>query len=112
MEFENQPAWSESFDRFYGYFAECFKREGTRRCAAVYWRGLLTEVERKNCWQLAEQMGEADPQPMQRLLYEAQWDEALMCQKLRGVVISQLGYAPGVGVIDESGFVLQDTLAV
>jgi len=83
MEFENQPAWSESFDRFYGYFAECFKREGTRRCAAVYWRGLLTEVERKNCWQLAEQMGEADPQPMQRLLYEAQWDEALMCQKLR-----------------------------
>jgi len=50
-------------------------------------------------------MGFDDPQAMQRLLYEAQWDDRAVRRKLREVTVTELGYQPGVGVIDESGFV-------
>ncbi len=62
-------------------------------------------MRRKNCWQIAEVMGFDDPQAMQRLLYEAQWDDSAVRRKLREVTVTELGYQPGVGVIDESGFV-------
>ena len=105
MEVNNEGAWVESFESFCAHFGECFKRETTRECAKEYIRGLLADIQRKNCWQLAEWMGQTDPQSMQRLLYEAQWDENLACQRLRALVIARLGYEQGVGVIDESGFV-------
>jgi SRSO17 transposase len=47
----------------------------------------------------------AAPQAMQRLLYQAHWDSDLACRLLRRKVVARLGYAPGVGVIDESAFV-------
>ena len=40
-----------------------------------YLLGLLGRVERKNNgWQLAEAIGETDPQGVQRLLNSAKWD--------------------------------------
>jgi SRSO17 transposase len=42
---------------------------------------------------------------MQRLLYGADWDENGICQALRAQSGRQLGWEPGIGVIDESGFV-------
>ncbi|WP_405110248.1 hypothetical protein OG559_30075 [Micromonospora sp. NBC_01405] len=35
--------------------------------------GLLSGLERKTCWSLAEQAGHADPQAMQRLPRTAVW---------------------------------------
>jgi hypothetical protein len=35
---------------------------------------LLAPVARKSCWQMAEVVGEDDPQSMQRLLYSARWE--------------------------------------
>jgi SRSO17 transposase len=74
MQLNMRRAWSSSFEEFWRDFAKCFKREEARQAAEKYVRGLLAEVERKNCWQLAEIMKESDPQAMQRLLYQAQWD--------------------------------------
>jgi hypothetical protein len=45
-------------------------RERARR----YLVSLLGRVERKNGWQLAEAIGEHDPQGVQRLLNSARWD--------------------------------------
>jgi hypothetical protein len=36
--------------------------------------GLLSTVERKTCWSLAEQAGYRNPAPLQRLLRTAVWD--------------------------------------
>src|SRR5579871_721446 len=105
MELDNQKAWASSFQEFWSDFSLCFKREEVRAAAQKYVRGLLAEAECKNCWGLAEIMQESDPQAMQRLLYQAHWDADALCKILRGKVIARLGYAPGVGVIDESGFV-------
>ena len=45
-----------------------------RRRALEYLRGLLSPVERKNGWQLAEQAGDATPDGVQRLLSTYRWD--------------------------------------
>jgi hypothetical protein len=79
MELVEQPsgspdAWDEAFAAFHARFAPFFYRREVRERSARYLRGLLGPVERKNGWQLAEAVGEADPQGMQRLLYAARWD--------------------------------------
>ena len=43
-----------------------------------YLRGLLSPVERKNGWQLAEQAGDATPYGVQRLLSSYRWDADLV----------------------------------
>ncbi len=67
-------AWDEAFAAFHARFAPFFYRREVRERSARYLRGLLGPVERKNGWQLAEAVGEADPQGIQRLLDAAHWD--------------------------------------
>ena len=75
-----------------------------RRRALAYLRGLLSPVERKNGWQLAEQAGDATPDGVQRLLYNYWWDADLVRDDLRYYVVDHLGDADGVLVVDEKGF--------
>jgi len=105
MQLDDKTAWSSAFKDFWQDFSKYFKREEARGVAEKYVRGLLAEVERKNCWGLAEIMQENDPQAMQRLLFQAQLNPDLVCKLLRANVIARLGYPGGVGVIDESAFV-------
>jgi SRSO17 transposase len=105
MELTNGNTWQVAFDAFFAPFGKFFKRSESRTSAAQYIRGLLAEVKRKNCWQLAEVMGEAHPDGLQRLLYGADWEADAVGQHLRTVVKERMGYTPGIGVIDESGFV-------
>src|SRR5690348_4632722 len=62
--------WDEIQERIGPRFARSEQRQRVRR----YVGGLLSPVERKNGWQLAEQAGEARPYGMQRLLAGAKWD--------------------------------------
>lgn len=105
MNLTDGDAWQTSFTAFMAPFGRFFKRAESRESAAYYVRGLLADVKRKNCWQLAEKMGEAHPDGLQHLLYGADWDADAVCKQLRAMVAAQMGYMPGIGVIDESGFV-------
>ena len=105
MEIETTSAWSESFATYFSPFASHFMRSETRESAQLYMRGLLADVRRKNGWQLAEKLGLADPHSLQRVLNEAKWDADGVCQTMRRMVINEIGYEPGIGVLDESGFV-------
>ena len=68
-------------------------------------QGILSSVERKNGWQLAEQAREATPYGMQRLLSRAVWDTHGVRDDLRRYVLEQLGTdANAIAVLDESGF--------
>lgn len=104
MDIENPHAWSEAFERFFVPFKDRFRRSETRNSVQGYVRGLLAEVKRKNSWQLAEAIGLENPHSLQRVLNEAQWDADAVCQRLRQVIIDQMGDQAGIGVIDESGF--------
>ena len=76
-----------------------------RRRALAYLRGLLSQVERKNSWWLAEQAGEVTPDGMQRLLNGSGWDADGVRDDLRDDVVEQLGNSGVVLVLDETGFV-------
>src|ERR1700730_9227429 len=102
MELTSGAAWQEAFETFWAPFGHFFKRSESRTSAKQYVRGLLADVTRKNCWQLAEAMGEAHPDGMEYLLYGADWEENALCQQLRVVVKGEMGYEPGIGVVDES----------
>lgn len=82
-----------------------FRRAEARTRAGRFLQGLLAPVERKNGWQMAEELGERGPRGVQRLLGEADWDEEAVRDALRAYVIEHLGENGGILVVDETGFV-------
>src|SRR2546421_1143809 len=82
-----------------------FGRAEVRKRVGRYLHRLLAAVERKNGWQMAEELGEANAHGVQRLLEEADWDEEAVRDELRTYVIEQLGAPEGILVVDETGFV-------
>jgi hypothetical protein len=60
-----------------------FRRAEARARAGRFVRALLAPVERKNGWQLGEEMGERSSHGAQRLLAEADWDEGAVRDELR-----------------------------
>jgi SRSO17 transposase len=82
-----------------------FRRAEARQRAGRFLQGLLASIERKNGWQMAEELGEHGPRGVQRLLGEADWDEEAVRDDLRTYVIEHLGEDSGILVVDETGFV-------
>jgi SRSO17 transposase len=105
-------AWDEAFLTFHARFAPLFYRREVRERSARYLRGLLGPVERKNGWQLAEAVGETDPQGIQRLLYAARWDADAVRDELIRLVAEGFGDADGIFVVDETGFLKKGTKSV
>jgi SRSO17 transposase len=86
--------------------AHRFARSEARERAGRYLAGLLGRAPRKNGWQLAEAIGEAGPQGVQRLLNAAAWEADGVRDDLRAYVVDHLGdAATGVLIVDETGFV-------
>src|SRR6266516_4753831 len=88
-----------------GRIAPRFGRVEVRSRVGRYLRGLLATVERKNGWQMAEELGDPNVHGVKRLLAEADWDEEAVRDDLRAYVIEHLGEASGMLVVDETGFV-------
>jgi SRSO17 transposase len=105
MTTDDLAQWADDFEAFHARFARFFERSEPRRQAVKYLRGLMSPAQRKNGWQLAEAMGDQDPQKMQRLLYEAHWDADGVRDELQDFVIEHLGAPESIGVIDETGFI-------
>jgi SRSO17 transposase len=97
--------WSEALEELHRPIAGRFARSEARERVKRYLLGLLGRVERKNGWQLAEAIGETDPQGVQRLLNSAKWDADAVRDDLREYVVEHLGdEESGVLLADETGF--------
>lgn len=66
---------------------------------------MLSKVQRKNGWQLAETVGAATPYGLQQFLYRAKWNPDDIRDGLRGYVVEHLHDPQAVFVIDETGLV-------
>jgi SRSO17 transposase len=104
--------WSIEFEDFHARFTHFFVRSEPRETTRQYLRGLLSQVRRKNCWQMAEEVGSQDPQRMQRLLYSTPWDEDGVRDELQYFVIERFGDESGIAVVDETGFLKKGTKSV
>jgi SRSO17 transposase len=97
--------WSKAFGELHRRIGHRFCRSEARERARRYLAGLLRRVERKNGWQMAEAIGERDPQGVQRLLNSARWDANEVRDDLREYVVEHLGdEESGVLIVDETGF--------
>src|SRR2546422_4186997 len=99
-----EEVWTSLFNSICERIGPCFARSETRESVQAYLRGLLSPVERKNGWQLAEEAGDTTPYAMQYLLDRAKWDADLVRDELRRDVCEKLGDERGVLAVDETGF--------
>ncbi len=104
--------WAAAFEEVCERIGPVFARSETRERAQVYLRGLLSPIERKNGWQMAEEAGEATPYAMQYLLDRARWESDRVRDALRDYVCEKLGDAKAVLVIDETGFLKKGSKSV
>jgi SRSO17 transposase len=96
--------WAQALTRLHSRIAPSFTRSGPRRRALAFLQGILSQVERKNGWQLAEHAGEATPYGMQRLLSSAVWDVGRVRDELRAYALEHLGTHEALLAIDETSF--------
>tara|TARA_Y100000034_G_scaffold52912_1_gene65008 strand:+ start:69 stop:1253 length:1185 start_codon:yes stop_codon:yes gene_type:complete len=109
IELEEVESWACGLDAMHSMIADRFERREPRQRALAYLKGLLSPLERKNGWQLAEFAGDSTPDGVQRLLATYEWDENLVRDDLRDYVVERLGDPCGVLVIDETGFIKKGT---
>jgi SRSO17 transposase len=104
--------WGEGFASVAALIGKQFPRAEPRQRAMAYLRGLISSIERKNGWQLAEHAGEKQPYGMHHLLGRAVWSADAVRDDLRTYVVEHLGEPDAVLVIDETGFLKKGTKSV
>ncbi|CCK65682.1 Transposase (fragment) [Mycobacterium canettii CIPT 140070017] len=77
-----------------------FPRYEPLRHASELMLGMVSGLDRKNCWTIAEHRGDATPDGLQHLLARAKWDADGVRDDLRNYVIDASG---GILVVDETG---------
>jgi SRSO17 transposase len=102
-------AWAEELQAVGGRIGQHFTRSEPRRRALDYVRGLLSDAQRKNGWQLAEFVGDRRPYGVQHLLGRADWDADAVRDDLRAYVMDHLVDPQGVLIVDETGFLKKGT---
>src|SRR5438105_11469501 len=110
--------WPLALRQLHQRVAACFARPEPRQPALLYLPAILSEIPRKNGWQIAEHARLLHPYGIQRLLSRAVWDQDAVRDALRCLVVSTLlpsshasaSAAPAsesvfpVLVLDENGF--------
>jgi hypothetical protein len=97
-------AWADGRKELSGWVvAPFFGRREPRLRAWSYLSGLLSSLECKNGWCLAELAGDQTPDGMQRLLNHARWDADLVRDALCRQVGERIGSPAGVLVGDDTG---------
>ena len=97
-------AAATEFEHLQNRLARHFATQQVADNMAAYVKGLLARVERKNCWQLAEEAGKAAPYDFHYVLGRAHWDEDAVRDELMLYVGESLGWKNGTLAIDETGF--------
>ncbi|MFV0451989.1 MAG: IS701 family transposase [Propioniciclava sp.] len=89
-----------------------FARYEPARHAAGLMLGLMSNLERKNCWTIAQQRGEVTPHGLQHMLSRASWDEEAVAGDVRDYVTTAFIDPEAVLVVDETGDLKKGTQTV
>jgi SRSO17 transposase len=109
---EQVEKWTVELDVLMNRIGPRFVRSEARQRAKDYVQGLLSPVERKNGWQLAEARGDETPYGIQQFLYRAQWEADEVRDDVYAYVIEQMGDEQAVLIVDETGFLKKGTHSV
>ena len=104
--------WAVGLSALHQRISNHYVRAEPRQLAYDYLRALLSPIERKNGWQIAEHLGATTPDGVQRLLATAHWDADKVRDDLQSYVVEHLADPEAVLVIDETGFLKKGTKSV
>jgi SRSO17 transposase len=95
--------WSDGLEELMARVAGRFARVETRATCRRMLIGMVSELASKNCWTLAERVGDRSPHVMQHFLSRASWDDDSAGADLRAYAVHVLGETDAVLVLDETG---------
>jgi SRSO17 transposase len=95
--------WWTEFSAVIDRIAPRFARYEPLRHAAELMAGMVSGLDRKNCWTIAEHRGDATPDGLQHLLSRAKWDAEAVRDDLRDYVIDAFGNPDAILILDETG---------
>ena len=98
-------SWNRELSALKGRISPVFRRRELKETAGAFVDGLLSGIERKTGWLLAERAGLERPYRMQSVLGRSRWDAEALRDTVRDYALEALGDADGVLVVDETGFV-------
>ena len=90
--------WAGRLETVVELIAPRFARTEPRTRVAAFLSGLLSPIERKNGWQLAEEAGDQKPYGIQHLLGRAKWSADEVRDDLRSYVVEHLSDEEAVAV--------------
>ena len=95
--------WWTEFSAVIDRIAPRFARYEPLRHAGELMLGMVSGLDRKNCWTIAEHRGDATPDGLQHLLSRAKWDADAVRDDLRDYVVDAFGDPAAILVVDETG---------
>src|SRR5256884_2570377 len=95
--------WQTEFSAVIDRIAPRFARYEPLRHAGELMAGMVSGLDRKNCWTIAEHRGAATPDTLQHLLARAKWDAEAVRDDLRDYVVDAFGDTGAILVVDETG---------
>lgn len=104
--------WDAELEGVFARTRSLFYRTESKRHAEQYIRGLLSEVERKNGWTIAQHIGELQPKPLQRFLNLSPWDADALRDRNREYAMENFADPGGILVADPTGFPKKGTKSV
>jgi SRSO17 transposase len=102
MSIDDIASLGKLLGQFLARFSDCFSRSEGRLLLAVYVRGLMSNIQRKNAEAIALDQGVA-PRTLQRFLESIVWDEAKLRDRCQGIIATQHADPKAIGCIDETG---------
>ncbi len=104
--------WESDLESLLARVHPLFYRTESRTHAERYLRGLLSSLQRKNGWTIAEHAGEPEPKALQRLLNLSPWDADALLDLNREYAMEHLAHPGGILVADPTGFAKKGTRSV
>ena len=107
-----QSDWRDALEGLKQFIGPVFKRSEQRASAGTFIDGLLSGVERKTGWMLAEEAALARPYRIQSLLGRSSWSADAFCDRVRRYALDALEDPGGILIVDETGFLKKGTHSV
>lgn len=104
--------WQTQFLAVLDRIAPRFRRFEPLRRAGELMSGMVSGLDRKNCWTIAEHRGSDTPDGLQHLLARAIWDADAVRDDLRDYVVDAFGDPGAILVVDETGDVKKGAATV
>lgn len=101
---EDLEEWTAEFNRVCSRMEPLFYRTDSKAHAVRYLRGLLSPLEKKNGWTIAEYSDAGGLKAIQRFLNLTPWDADRLRDIVRGYVMENIADPMAVLIADPTGF--------